>query len=134
MVGSILGEADGELVSRTWSFAPGCPLGPCATVVPTRQRGATLERLALRRRTATYYVGTGSFFVALGCGDRVVADGESAPYTIGVQLTGATLTSRGVVATAIRAFYVNPSRTNLTPCIAFPGHDAAVYAGRLAGV
>jgi hypothetical protein len=53
------------------------------------------------------------------------------PYTITVRVTAAAIAAGVDAATRVSAVYTNRSRTNLTPCVAVPGHDAATYHGHL---
>jgi hypothetical protein len=127
----VLGERVGDTVLRTWTFSPLCEVGPCQSVALARQRAAGIDRLVLHLTAANRYTGTGRFFAPLRCGGRVVAKGESVPFRIGVHITGAALVNGVSVATHVTASYTNRTRTNLTPCVAVPGHDAAVYQGDL---
>jgi hypothetical protein len=127
----VLGEYAGEIVTRTWTFTPLCPAGPCRRVALTRQRAAGTDQLVLHLTGVNRYEGKGRFYAPLRCGPRTVATGQSVPFTIRVKVT-ATGGADGVsIATRVRATYVNRKRTNLTRCVAPPAHDAAVYHGGL---
>jgi hypothetical protein len=129
---NVRGEHVGQKVTRTWTFVPGCPAGACATIGLLRRRVGGSDQLVLRRRDPGYYTGTGSFFAPLKCGSRTYPKGSAVPFTITVRVTAATLSGAAVVATRINASYTNRSRSNLTPCPAFLGHDAATYHGHVA--
>jgi hypothetical protein len=125
----IRGERVGQKVRRTWTFAPTCPTGQCVEVGLGRTRAAGTDLLRLFRTGPARYSGHGVFYVPLKCGSTTYAQGESVPFTITVRITAAALSAGIPVATAIKATYTNRSRTNLTNCVAVPGHDAATYAG-----
>ncbi len=127
----VLGEQVGETVVRTWAFTPLCPVGPCQFVALTRQRGAGTDSLVLHITAPDEYTGAGAFYAPLRCGKRIFPEGESVPFTIRVQITGASLVDGALVTTQLGATYTNRKRTNLTRCVAVPGHDAAVYQGTL---
>jgi len=129
---NIPGERRGATVKRTWTFSPGCASGPCPTVGLLRNRASGIDRVTLAQVGPGVYVGNGVFDAPLRCGRRTYRPGERAPFTIRVHITAANVAGSGVVATRIDATYVNPSRTNLTPCVAFLGHDSARYHGYLA--
>jgi len=128
----VLGEHVGQRVARTWSFTPNCASGACATIGLVRSRSAGTDQLLLRRRSPRYYTGTGSFFAPLRCGARTYRRGSAVPFRITVRVTAAVLAGGDVFATQISASYTNSSRTNLTPCVAVLGHDAARYTGQIA--
>jgi hypothetical protein len=90
-----------------------------------------LDGTILRRRSASLYSGTGTFSLAVSCGGRRYPTGLGVPYTIGVRVTATQATAQGVLVTAIRATYVSRSRTNRTPCVIPPAHEAVRYTGRL---
>jgi hypothetical protein len=125
----VLGEYLGQTVVRTWTFAPTCAAGPCAQVALTRQRVAGVDNLVLNLIAANEYAGTGIFYAPLRCAGRTIAQGESVPFKVTVQITGTTLESGVPVATQVYATYADLGRRNLTRCVAVPGHDAAVYTG-----
>ena len=128
---NIRGEHVGQRVTRIWTFTPTCATGACQTIKLVRTRAAGTDRVTLRRRAPGYYVGSGSFFAPLRCGSSTYAKGAAVPFTITVRVTAVTLFGSAVVATEISATYTNSSRTNLTPCVAALGHDAARYRGHL---
>jgi hypothetical protein len=121
----------GDKVTRTWTFTPGCPTGACGTVVLVRNRGRGTDRVTLHRKRPGYYTGHSSFYAPLRCGGRVYKRGELVPFTITVRVRAAAVSGGIVVATRISGSYTNRSRTNRTPCVLLPGHDAATYRGQL---
>jgi hypothetical protein len=131
VVDNVRGEHVGQNVGRIWVFTSTCPVGPCPTVTLVRARAGGQDTIALSRRAPGYYKGSGSFFAPLRCRGRTYAKGEAVPFTITVRVTAATVSAGVVIAAQVRAFYKNRSRINLTPCVAFPGHDAASYHGHL---
>jgi hypothetical protein len=127
----VRGEHVGENVGRYWTFLPRCLAGPCRTIALVRRRAGGTDRLALHRRGPGYYVGAGRFYAPLGCGTRTYLKGELVPFTIAVRVTGAQVLDGALVATRVEGFYLNKSRTNLTPCFAVLGNDAATYHGHV---
>jgi hypothetical protein len=128
----IRGEQVGQHVLRTWTFTPLCATGGCEQVELVRQRRGGTDAVVLDLQSPDYYVGQGRFFAPLRCGGRRHARGESVPFTITVQITGARISGGVAVATQLQASYVNPARVNRTQCVGLPGHDAASYSGSLA--
>lgn len=129
----VRGEHRGQIVQRSWSFAPGCAAGPCPAVVLTRLRAGGTDTVVLKQRRPGVYSGRGRFYRPLRCGHRIYRPGERIPFVITVTITGTIVDPTGAtVASAISATYVNPRRVNLTPCVAGLGHDAARYSGQLA--
>jgi hypothetical protein len=128
---NVRGVRVGQSVLRKWTFAPRCALGACATVGLVRERRGGTDRLVLHRRSPAYYVGSGAFYAPLNCGGRTYKRGQLVPFTITVRVTAAKAVTVGVVATRVRASYTNRGRTNLTPCVMAPAHDAASYHGHL---
>lgn len=129
----VRGEHRGEAVLRRWTFSSPCAAGPCATVQLVRRRARGTDTVRLRRLSAGYYRGSGRFYAPLRCAKRTYSKGESVPFTIAVRVTAATVANATVLATGVRASYTNRTRTNLTPCFAVLGHDAATYRGHLMG-
>jgi hypothetical protein len=127
----IRGEHVGQTVMRSWTFTPLCPTRGCDQVQLRRNRGGGTDSVVLNLQSPDYYVGQGRFFAPVRCGGRRHARGESVPFTISVQITGARIVSGVAVATQVQASYVNPQRVNRTRCVAIPGHDAATYTGSL---
>lgn len=129
----IRGEHAGQRVKRSWTFTPRCPVGACNTIKLVRSRTNGKDTLVLHRQAPASYVGTGSFYAPLRCAGHIYRRGESVPFKVVVRITAAAANTHGVVvATRIKASYTNRSRTNLTACVAVPGHDAATYSGSLA--
>lgn len=128
---NIRGEHRGQNVGRTWAFTSPCALGPCPIVTLVRARAGGHDTIELHLRAPGYYKGSGSFFSPLRCGRRTYRKGESVPFTITVRVTGAFVSAGILLAAQVRASYDNRARTNLTPCVVAPGHDAATYHGHL---
>ncbi|MGI8712152.1 MAG: hypothetical protein ACR2NR_03015 [Solirubrobacteraceae bacterium] len=125
------GEYRGEVVQRQWAFSSVCPAGACPTVTLIRRRATGVsDTLILYRRAPAFYVGTGMFYAPVQCGRRRILRGTRVPFQITVRITAATTALNGqVLATQLRAFYRNPSRTVLTSCVSLPAHDAVRYTG-----
>ncbi|MBV9337766.1 MAG: hypothetical protein JO262_15675 [Solirubrobacterales bacterium] len=130
---NIRGERVGDVAQRTWTFAPLCPTGPCATVQLIRQRATGTDTLVLHAVGPTAYAGKGRFYAPLRCTGRIYRPGQAVPFKITVQVSATAPSVTGTVVTAITAAYVNQSRLNLTPCIGVLGHDSAAYIGQLVG-
>jgi hypothetical protein len=122
---NVRGEHVGQVVARTWAFAPGCQAAPCATLRLVRNRKTGADTLTLKRTRPGTYSGTGVFYAPLRCSGRIYPRGEEIPFRITVRVTA----SNGTAASAISARYVNRQRTNQTPCIGVLGHDSARYTG-----
>jgi hypothetical protein len=90
-----------------------------------------MDNLILRLVSADHFIGSGTFYVPLRCGGAAVTRGERVPFTVRVHITRAAVVNGAAVATRLHASYTNSRRINLTRCVAVPGHDAAVYRGRL---
>ncbi len=129
---NVRGEHTGQVVHRIWQFLPHCPTGACGRVTLVRRRanGGT-DRLTLHHAGPGVYTGAGRFAAPLRCGGRLYPAGEVVPFRITVTITTAVAGAGGVTAARIDARYVNSSRGNRTPCVAFLGHDAARYHGYL---
>jgi hypothetical protein len=129
---TVAGEHSGESVHRTWVFTPACASGPCGKVALVRDRAKGSDRLTLHRTGPGYYVGYSNFYRPLRCGSGIYRRGERVPFRITVRITQALVNSSGqVIASRIRASYRNQVRYNLTPCVAYLGHDAASYHGHV---
>jgi hypothetical protein len=126
----IRGEHVGQRVLRTWKFTANCPSGQCSSVTLVRQRVSGTDTLTLNRISPGYYEGNGKFYVPLRCGRRKYRRGESVPFKIQVRVRAAQTMGGVLMATRITATYTNRVRRNLTPCVAFPGHDKAFYHGQ----
>ena len=124
---NVRGERVGEVVQRTWTFTPQCPIGPCVVQL-VRGRATGTDTLTLQQTATDTYAGSGTFFAPLRCAGRVYPHGQEVPFRITVHITAVT----GDVASTISATYVNRSRINLTRCVGVLGHDAARYTGQLA--
>jgi hypothetical protein len=127
----VRGEHVGQKALRTWTFTALCATGQCSSVKLVRERSAGTDTLTLKRISPGYYEGNGKFFVPLRCGGTVYRRGESVPFTIQVRVRAAQVVGGFAAATRITATYTNRSRRNLTPCVAFPGHDKAYYHGHV---
>jgi hypothetical protein len=127
----VRGERAGQTFMRTWKFTPHCATGACGNVTLFRRRAGGSDTLTLHRRSPAYYTGSGSFYVPLRCGSTTYRRGELASFSITVRIDGAArdLATGNVLATHVTATYNNSSRRNLTPCVDFPGRDAARYHG-----
>jgi hypothetical protein len=129
----VRGERVGQTFMRTWTFTPRCASGACGTITLVRQRSGGRDKVTLRRRSAGVYTGSGSFYVPLRCGSTTYTHGELAAFSITVRIDGAARdrVSGKAIATHVNTTYNNSSRRNLTPCVDFPGRDAARYHGHL---
>lgn len=127
----VRGERRGQQFMRRWVFTSSCASGPCPTVTLVRGRAAGSDTLVLGQRSPGVYRGKGSFTRPLRCAGRIYPVGERIPFTITVTINAAVLSSAGALATRVSATYVNTSRVNLTPCVAFLGHDSARYHGHV---
>jgi hypothetical protein len=128
---NVRGEHAGQSLHRTWTFTPGCATGACATVTLVRPRAGGTDTLTLTRRAPGYYVGSSSFYRPLRCGSRIYQRGERVPFRIAVRVTLAIMSNGQDIASRINASYRNQVRYNLTPCVAYLGHDAASYHGHI---
>jgi hypothetical protein len=129
---NVFGERVGQVITRIWTFHPQCPSGPCPSVLLIRRRAHRTDRLLLIERGPGHYTGRGRFYAPLGCGGRIYRPGEVAPFMVSVRVTTAIVSADGtIVAGRVSATYRNPARTNLTPCVEPPSHDAATYDGHL---
>lgn len=125
------GEHVGQHVSRVWTFTPLCQAGSCRTVRLVRARANGTDTIVLARQRHGSYAGAGSFYLPLRCAGRRYRPGELVPFRITVMVTRTAVVGGVVVAERLTATYTNPSRENLTPCVAVLGHDAATYSGTL---
>jgi hypothetical protein len=129
---NVLGERRGQTFTRTWTFTPDCPAGPCSSVTLSRPRAGGSDTVVLTERSAGHYVGSGQFYAPLRCSGRLYPRGQSVPFNVAVTITTAIVNGDGsVVAGRINATYINRARSNLTPCVEPPSHDAASYHGHL---
>ena len=127
----VSGEHRGQIVMRHWTFTPGCASGQCPTETLTRPRAGGTDTLVLHRHAPGYYIGYSNFFRSVRCGARLYRPGERIPFRITVRITQALVSGGEVVASRINASYRNQVRYNLTPCVAYFGHDAASYHGHI---
>jgi|SRR5579884_1573056 len=128
---NVRGEHRGQTLHRSWRVTPAaCSRSICRRLVLHRQRSAGIvQRVTLRRVGAGRYSGSGVFYVALRCKGRTYLKGSRAPFGITVTVAG-TVTVQGIrFARRLRGTYVNPSRSDATPCPLGPSHDAARYSG-----
>jgi hypothetical protein len=132
----VRGEHKGERVKRTWRISPRCEPGVCAQLTLRRERSAhRTEKLTLTKTGTGTYSGRGHFYFALRCAGKVYRRGGRASTKVTL-----TVTRRGTVqgrrfATALKATYSNPKRTNRTPCKGRSlGRDAARYSGKVTTV
>jgi hypothetical protein len=129
---NVLGERRGQTFTRTWTFTPQCPAGPCSSVTLSRPRAGGTDSVLLTERSPGQYAGSGQFYAPLSCSGRLYPRGQSVPFSVTVTITTAIVDSDGtVVAGRINATYSNRARSNLTPCVEPPSHDAASYHGHL---
>ncbi len=128
----MLGERTRQTFTRTWTFTPQCAAGPCSSVTLSRPRAGGTDTVLLTERSPGSYTGSAQFYVPLRCSGRLYPQGESVPFSVTVTITTAIVTADGTtVAGRIDATYANRARTNLTPCVEPPSHDAASYHGHL---
>ena len=129
---NVRGERRGQTVNRVWTFTPQCDAGPCATVLLSRPRAGGTDTVTLTQTTPGHYAGSAQCYVGLRCAGRLYPQGELVQFRVAVAVTTAIVASDGtVVAGRINATYTNRARTNLTPCVEPPSHDAASYHGHL---
>ena len=128
---NVRGEHRGEGLHRTWIFTAECTTGPCAQVRLVRPRAGGSDRLTLSQSSPGYYVGYSTFYRPLRCGSRIYPRGERVPFRIAVRITQALVSHGEIIASRINATYRNQVRDNLTPCVAYLGHDAASYHGHV---
>ena len=128
---NVTGERRGEVVHRTWHFTPGCVTGACEEVTLVRRRAGGTDRLALHLQAPGYYVGYSTYYRGVRCGSGIYRRGERVPFRITVRIMQAFNINGQVIASRINATYRNQVRYNLTPCVAYLGHDAASYHGHV---
>lgn len=129
---NVAGEHRGQTFGRTWTFTPQCATGPCTSVTLTRPRAGGTDTIVLTEKEPGSYAGSGQFYAPLRCAGRLYPQGESVPFGVSVTITTAIVAADGsVVAGRVNATYTNRARTNLTPCVEPPSHDAASYHGHL---
>ena len=128
---NVNGEHPGDTVHRTWVFTPACATGSCGMVTLLRDRAKGRDRLVLHRRAPGYYVGFSNFYRPVKCGSGIYRRGERVPFRITVRITQVLVSGTQVTSTQISASYRNQVRYNLTPCVAYLGHDSAKYRGHV---
>ncbi len=130
----VRGEHSGQTLQRIWVTQSGkCSGSICQRLTLYRQRSAHIvERVELQRTGPGRYAGTGRFYVALSCLGRVYRLGSRVPFRITLSVTAAVRVQSVRFARKIKATYVNPARSDSTPCPLGASHDAARYTGRLA--
>jgi hypothetical protein len=128
---NVTGERRGQAVTRTWTFTPQCPAGPCSTVLLSRQRAGGSDTLLLTENGSGHYTGSGQFYAPLRCRRRTNPRGELVPFQIAVTVTTAIVSGDEVVAGRVSATYTGRARQNLTRCVLPPSRDAATYHGHL---
>jgi hypothetical protein len=129
---NVLGERRGQTFDRTWTFTPQCAAGPCSSVMLSRPRAGGTDTLILTERSPGQYAGSARFYAPLRCSGRLYPQGQTVPFTVTVTITTAIIDSGGaVVVGRINATYTNRGRSNLTPCVEPPSHDAATYHGHI---
>jgi PKD repeat protein len=130
---NVRGEHPGQRLTRRWVIvARGCHGSVCTTLELDRQRiDRRHSRIRLHRIGSGRYTGRGVFFAPLSCEGRVYPRGTRVPYKITLTVADTTQVGGVSFARRITARYLNPSRTDTTPCPLGPSHDAARYTGRL---
>ncbi len=128
---NVPGEHVGQSLRRRWALSPeSCAESVCEALNLDRERSAGVtELLALRRVAVGTYTGTGSFYVPLRCKNRTYTHGSRAPYRITLTIRSAVTVQDIGFARTITAAYQNSTRSDSTPCVLDPSHDAARYSG-----
>ena len=128
---NVRGEHVGQLLKRRWLISPReCAGNICETLELNRKRSAGIdESLTLRRVAAGTYAGGASFYVALSCKHKIYPHGSRVPYRITLTIRGAVTVQGIAFARQITATYHNSKRSDSTPCVLGPSHDAARYTG-----
>jgi PKD repeat protein len=129
---NVPGEHVGQPLRRRWLISPqSCAGSVCQALELDRERSAGIdESLTLHRVAAGTYTGTSSFYVALRCKKRTYPHGSRAPYRITLTVNSAVSVQGIAFARTIAATYQNSKkRSDSTPCVLDPSHDAARYTG-----
>jgi len=128
---NVPGEHAGQSLRRRWLISPqSCGGSVCQALELDRERSAGIdESLTLRRVAVGTYTGVGSFYVALRCKHRTYPHGSRAPYRITLTIKGVVTVQGIAFARTIAAIYQNSKRSDNTPCVLDPSHDAARYTG-----
>ncbi len=129
----VRGEYTGQRLHRTWAIRPSeCHDSVCRRLTLWRQRSAGIaERVTLHRTGRGRYLGSGVFYVSLSCLGRTYRLGCRVPFRITVTVTADVRVQAIRFARRFKATYVNPARSDETPCPLGPSHDAARYTGAL---
>ncbi len=129
----VRGEHAGQTLRRTWVIRPSeCNGSVCRRLTLWRERGSGfVERVALQQTGRGRYAGSGTFYVPLRCLGRTYRLGSRVPFRITLTVTAAVRVQAIQFARRIEATYVNPARSDDTPCPLGPSHDAALYTGTL---
>jgi hypothetical protein len=127
----VRGEHVGQSLPRRWFISPqSCVQSVCQELELNRERSAGIdESLTLQRVAVGTYAGESSFDVALRCKHRTYPHGSRAPYRITLTISGAVSVQGIAFARTIAATYQNTRRSDSTPCVLGPSHDAARYTG-----
>jgi hypothetical protein len=127
------GERTGQTLRRTWTIRPGaCEFSLCRRLTLWRERSSGIvELVGLHRTGRGRYAGSGAFYVPLSCLGRTYRLGSRAPFRITLTVTAAIRVQAIWFARRVKATYVNPARSDHTPCPLGPSHDAARYTGTL---
>ncbi len=128
---NVRGERPGQIVRRTWTFAPrACAHSSCRRLLLRRERGdGKYSSLVLKRVGIGRYAGESLFYNGLVCNGRVYPRGELVPYQITVRVTH-VVTIQGIAfATNVVATYTNVHRDDVTVCPLGLSQDAARYGG-----
>lgn len=128
---NVPGEHVGQSLKRRWLISPqSCVGSVCQALELDRERSAGIdESLMLHRVAAGTYAGASSFYVALRCKHRTYSHGSRAPYRITLTVDSAVSVQGIAFARTITATYENSKRSDSTPCVLDPSHDAARYTG-----
>jgi hypothetical protein len=127
------GEHTGQTRRRTWTIRPSaCEASLCRGLTLWRERSSDIvELVGLHRTGPGRYAGSGIFDVSLSCLGRTYRLGSRVPFRITLTVTAAVRVQAIQFARRIKATYVNPARSDDTPCPLGPSHDAARYTGTL---
>ena len=126
-------EYAGQTLRRTWKIVPSqCKASLCRRLTLERQRSSGIVELVRLQRTGRgRYAGTGAFYVSLSCLGRTYRLGSLVPFQITLTVAATVRVKTIWFARRLSATYVNPERSDDTPCPLGPSDDAARYQGRL---
>ncbi len=129
----VSGEHTGQTLRRTWTIRPSaCEASLCRRLTLRRERSlGIVELIGLQRTGRGRYAGSGGFYVPLSCLGRTYRLGSRVPFRITLTVTATVRVQATRFARRIKATYVNPARSDDTPCPLGPSHDAARYTGTL---